>query len=218
MNKKNIGLIVGGIILCGIFIFGSFTIGKSQAQAELDGTMVTIKEAQSKKDSLNTEISKSEDTLADLKKDSDTKRDELEQLSDELSETKKIIETKDSLNDDLSKLENDIKTKKETISDLDSNISDKNKQVEKLENGIIVLKKEPKNLPAGQFTVGNDIDAGRYRVTSNGGSGNFFINDGMDANVMLGKEDYFVDEYITYLNEGDEIDQSIPVKFELIEE
>ena len=204
MNKKNIGLIVGGIILCGIFIFGSFTIGKSQAQAELDGTMVTIKEAQSKKDSLNTEISKSEDTLADLKKDSDTKRDELEQLSDELSETKKIIETKDSLNDDLSKLENDI--------------NDKNKQVEKLENGIIVLKKEPKNLPAGQFTVGNDIDAGRYRVTSNGGSGNFFINDGMDANVMLGKEDYFVDEYITYLNEGDEIDQSIPVKFELIEE
>lgn len=218
MNKKNLGLIFGGIILIGILIFASFTLGKSQAQLQLDKTIVGIKEARSKKESVEHDIAKSEETLDSLKKDADTKREELTKLDVELTEAKKIIDTKSTLINDMTTLENDIKTKKETISDLDSSINDKNKQIEKLKSGIITLKKEPRDLPAGKFKVGSDIDAGRYKVTPNGGSGNFFINDGIGANIMLGKGEYFVDEYITTLKEGDDINQSVPVRYELIEE
>ncbi len=60
---------------------------------------------------------------------------------------------------------------------------------------------QPTELPAGQFTVGRDIRAGRYTVV---GDSNFIVNGGAKVNTILGNGG--VDRYVCNLEDGDEID------------
>lgn len=207
MDKRLI--ILGGISI--VLIGGAFFIGSTQAKTTLNDTVVTIKTAEEKKSSLQQDIENAEKTLNDLKKDSEDKRDEL-------AETKQMISQKDSLTKEIDTLSSDIKLKKENITTLDEDIENKNKEVERLEKGIVELKAKPKDLPAGDFSVGVDIDAGRYRVTPRNGSiGSFSVNDGRIASVLLGNDSYSVKEYIVTLLDGDRINQTLPVTFQAVE-
>lgn len=208
MDKKLI--IVSGISV--LLIGGAYFFGTTQAKANLNDTIVTIKTAEEKQSALQQDITKAEKTLEDLRIDSDSKRTEL-------AEAKQLIDQKDSLTKKVSTLSTDIDSKKNEVDVLAKDIEGKNKEIEKLEKGIVTLKAEPRDLPAGDFKVGSDIDAGRYKVTPNGGSsGNFFVNDGMDANVILGNDSFSVKEYVVTLSDGDKITQSLPVTFQLISE
>ena len=205
------------LVVCGIsiaLIGGAFFIGSTQAKTTLNDSVVTIKTAEEKKSALLLEIENAEKRLEDLRTDLDTKQEEFD-------EAKRLISQKDSLTQEITTLDTELTTKKTESDTLSDDIESKNKEIEKLEKGIITLKSEPRNLPAGDFKVGADIDAGRYRVTpssSAGVSGNFFVNDGMNANVILGNDSYSVNEYIVTLSEGDRINQTLPVTFELVQD
>ena len=203
------------LVVCGIsiaLIGGAFFIGSTQAKTTLNDSVVTIKTAEEKKSALLLEIENAEKRLEDLRTDLDTKQEEFD-------EAKRLISQKDSLTQEITTLDTELTTKKTESDTLSGDIENKNKEIEKLEKGIITLKSEPRNLPAGDFKVGADIDAGRYRVTPNSGvSGNFFVNDGMNANVILGNDSYSVNEYIVTLSEGDRINQTLPVTFELVQD
>ena len=93
-----------------------------------------------------------------------------------------------------------------------------NKELERLTKGVATSKAEPRSIPAGEFEVGKDIDAGRYRITStNGSNGNFFINNGSDANIIIGNDNFGTPEYIANLDSGDTIEQTVGVTYQLVE-
>lgn len=53
-------------------------------------------------------------------------------------------------------------------------------------------------MPAGNFVVGTDVPAGRYKIEPNGGSGNYFVNE-YKTNIILGVGDSFqLSEYIIH--------------------
>ncbi len=207
MDKK---IIVGGCVSA-LFICGAFFIGSYQAKAELNDEIVTIKIAEEKYNNLIKNIETSEKMLESLKLDTDNKRNDLE-------EAKKLIDQKDSLKKEVSTLTSEIDSKTESVESLTLDINNKNKEIERLQKGIVELKSKPIKLPAGDFTVGVDIDAGRYRVTPSGSNtGNFSVNDGRIAGVMLGNDSYSVKEYIVTVLDGDDITQTLPVIFQAVE-
>ena len=70
--------------------------------------------------------------------------------------------------------------------------------------------KEPVELFSGTWIVGEDIDPGRYEITTtNGQSGNIFIKkDGSSSyvNDILGDSSHSVDRISIYLTGGEEIE------------
>lgn len=212
---KKAGIVLGLLSVIILGVYGGYYIGHSQGHSDastiLDGKKLDLK-------SINTEIASQNTTLENLNFTHNEKRDEFEALEKELSEAKNILEEKEKTNVDLEQAKTDLDKHNKDIEQLKSDIKEKEKRLQKLEEGIILKEKEPRTLSAGQFTVGKDkdIDAGRYRITTST-NGNYFVNKGSDVNIMLGKGSYYEPEYVLYLTEGDEIEQSMPVKYETIE-
>jgi len=71
---------------------------------------------------------------------------------------------------------------------------------------------EPVTLGSGKFSVGDDIPAGRYVVTTQERGGNFATYDSwglLDANEMLGTApDYYVNNITVNLEEGGQVEIS----------
>ncbi|MEI7577232.1 MAG: hypothetical protein WCK51_10080 [Armatimonadota bacterium] len=135
----------------------------------------------------------------------------------ELIKTKSLIaankdrlELLDSFNSKVEKARNDLATAEKLKKEADqqmvnkkSELSEKQREWNRLTQKIERKLAEPTELPAGRFTVGSDIQGGRYRVT---GSSNFVVrtSDGdLKVNTILG--DSGNDSYVCRLDDGDEI-------------
>ncbi|MFI3804962.1 MULTISPECIES: hypothetical protein [Vagococcus] len=191
------------IILIPIVGIGGYLVGNATTSKKIDGYSYDLKKVQNEKKS-------TEEQLTGLRKDVDTKRNDLEGITKDFEEAKAIVADKEKNQKESLALKKEVET-------LTSDIASKKEEQEKLENIVIKLKEEPRKLPAGKFIVGEDIDEGRYKVTPlEGKQGNYFVNDGMDANVILGNDSYSTEEYITTLKNKDKIDQSLPVQYEKV--
>lgn len=181
---------------------------------ELDAIETKIKENQ-----------ESYDAAMAVVKDGETKKKEIETLDTQINakkeEVKKIdaaIQTeKDKKDAELKEFAASIDTKKDKkegeLKDLENQIKDKKGELASITGAIQEKKDAPIILPAGTFTVGKDLPEGRYKAVPNGGNGNFFINDGADANIILGKGEYYEPELVFDGYEGDEIKMTTSVKF-----
>ncbi|WP_066190711.1 hypothetical protein [Gracilibacillus timonensis] len=229
-NKKVIILsVIALLCMVGIYVLGNY-IGDRNATVELEGEKKSREEMLSEVAKMEGQLMVIEDELTEIKKEQETKTTELEALQEEYDETQSIIDQKSDLENELTTLNSNKEEIEDNISqlttelsdtqtDLESKIADAEAQLQKLENGIVAKKAEPKNLPAGFFEVGNDIPEGRYKVQTNGGFGNFFVNEGSKANILLDTvDDLGVSEYIIKLVEGDDIETTIPTKYTLVEE
>ncbi len=94
-----------------------------------------------------------------------------------------------------------VHTKPDKIARLDSEISEKKSELEQLTTGSVVTG-SPIVLGAGEFTVGEQIPSGRYKIT---GSSNLFVysSDGdLMVNTILGRNSISVPSYTVYLLDG----------------
>ena len=138
-----------------------------------------------------------------LDKDTDSKRIDLSELKQGVA--------------DLQAEKKDIEELIASRSTINGSIVEKNAELEKLTNIIVAKKQEPIQMPAGNFVVGTDVPAGRYKIEPNGGSGNYFVNE-YKTNIILGVGDSFqLSEYIISLKTGDKIEQGLPVKYTAVE-
>lgn len=218
MEKKTLGIIFGGVVLAGACCFGTYLIGSQTAETTINEHVVTLKNSQKMIDEKSKELAETQSNLDELRSDSKNKRDEIEKLEDELKETKKIISEKDNESTKLEEIKKEITAKNEESNSITAEIDKMNKELERLTKGVATAKAEPRSIPAGEFEVGKDIDAGRYRITStNGRNGNFFINNGSDANIIIGSDNFGTPEYITTLDSGDTIEQTVGVTYQLVE-
>lgn len=159
-----------------------------------------------------------------LNKDTDSKRIDLSELKQgvadlqsEKKDIEELIANRSTIEGEVTKIEEGKKNKQTELDTINGSIGEKNAELEKLTNIIVAKKQEPTQMPAGNFVVGTDVPAGRYKIEPNGGSGNYFVNE-YKTSIILGVGDSFqLSEYIISLKTGNKIEQGLPVKYTAVE-
>ncbi|WP_431803780.1 hypothetical protein [Halobacillus andaensis] len=214
-------------------------IGLASATSEVDGEKLAYEELVNKSAEQSTELKEIEGNLKHSQeeyKEVLTLIDDKNALEEQMKTLTDDIETKEEENKKLiEELQQQIKDKeKETgqeIDKFDSQLKEKNGELKQLEEDIQAKKDElkavtgnveeakgePVTLSAGFFDVGKDLPAGRYKVTPASGNGNFFVNDGMKVNILLGHDELFEEEYVFTADDGDVIELTLSATFTPIE-
>lgn len=188
--------------------------GYNKASIYLESKKVTADEINGEIESLKNELTAIEEDIADAEEDQSNKQSELRQMNAEIEEVTIIINQRDDVQKEYDTLSKQVEEKNEEIKALTQQVTDKQKELDVITQGIIVKKKEPRVLVAGVFIAGKDIPPGRYKVEPNRGSGNYFVNGGAKVNIILGKgDDFYLPEYVFELDEGDEIEATLSVKY-----
>lgn len=207
-NFKKISIVVGSFILLSI----SFGLGNSSASVELGKEKVKYDEAQAKVSAAKNDIKEYQAKLAQVKSEYDKNKSDFDYA-------RQIYDQKTSLEGQLSTLNGQIDTKKKESDSLDATIQSKNAQIASLDQTIKVKQEAPVQLPAGQFVVGKDIKAGRYKVVAVGRGSNFQVYDSSGQNVVNtiiyndNSEGLGVSEYVTLLSDGYVIDAHSAFKY-----
>lgn len=142
------------------------------------------------------------------------KKSEVDKIKDELSSQQEILtafndykSNKDKVESELSQKTAQVDTLTSKITELDSSIASKNEELKRIKNTVIATGEAPKTTPAGHFSVGGDIPAGRYKVS---GSSNFVVRDitgKLKVNTILG-DSFGYGDYVCNLSSGDQIETS----------
>ena len=184
----------------------SYFIGMNGAKVELENEKAGY-------DELIAEIDSKEYELEKIQAKIDESDEQFKAKEAEYKEALKTIEYKNTVESEIGELNKQIESKKGEIGTLEETIKAKNAELASVEGKIKEKKEAPKVLSAGFFTVGKDIPEGRYKVVPNGGSGNFFVNDGMSVNIMIGRGEFYEEEYVFTAYEGDVIELTTSAKF-----
>ena len=184
-------------------------IGQGTLRAEADGQAYTYEDLINKTD-------QAEKELKDLK-------DEYKSTEIKLNDSKESWQKYDDLFDELKDLKSSkngmIKKKTELnveIKELKEKIDGAKKELESLTSGISEAEGDPIVLSAGHYSIGDDLRAGRYKVTPTGGSGNFFVDSDVyerEVGVTLGSGQFSEDSFVFFAVPGDTIRLMTEAKF-----
>lgn len=214
---KKVVYIIGAIALIAIIGVGTYFFGTKSATATLGNEVYSLDNIKTKQEGEQKEL----DNLIVESKNKKTEisglQSDLSALDTELKEAQELISTKETIEKEIAQLKTDKESKDSELKIINENIATQNTELERLDHTVIALKKEPREIPAGQFVVGTDIEQGRYKIEPVSGSGNYFVNGGGDVNIILGSSDFGLSEYVLDLSNGDRIEQTLPVKYTAVE-
>ena len=111
--------------------------------------------------------------------------------------------------------QNEIKSE---ISSLENKKQTLNTEIQELNSEVVKIKGQPKTYPAGQLTAGTDIPVGKYKIYD--GNSNFVVyskSGELKVNIILGAENYGVNEYVYTFKEGDMVKANSSFKLVTIE-
>lgn len=206
------------LVLVLVSWYCAHTWGYNKAYILLNDKKITADEINDEIESLKNDLAAIEEDVAYAEEEQSNKKAELSQMNAEYEEVTSIINQRDEVQKEYDTLSKQVEEKNEEIKAITQQITDKQKELDVITKGIIVKKKEPRVLVAGVFIAGKDIPPGRYKVEPNRGSGNYFVNGGAKVNIILGKgDDFYLPEYVFELDEGDEIEATLSVKYTLVE-
>lgn len=131
--------------------------------------------------STKSELSQSKTDYSKLQKDRD-------KTAADLADYERLYGTYNSLNDE--------------VDDLKGKVSDAQDQLDALNGEIDKVKGDPIQLPAGEFTVGKDVPAGRYIISGDSNFATFDTTGRTDINTILGGGAVGSGDYHGYLPEG----------------
>lgn len=186
IGTKALAVSVGGIILaCIVLVVIGRQIGYNQ---NIDAQVLSAQIAQ------NQEYSAKKSEL-------DAVIAQLEQKQSVLDELNTYTANKEKLAQELSDAQAKVDSLNAQIETLNSSIQSKQSELDTLTANVTKAVGAPKTLPAGNFTIGKHLPAGRYKVT---GKSNFFVRDTSGrtvVNTILGGS-WGVAEYVTDLSDG----------------
>lgn len=217
MKNKKLGYVLGRIVIAIILVSGAYFVGTSTTKTKIEGKSYTLNELSSK-------LVEEKKSIDMLNKDTDSKRTDLSELKQDVADLQsekkdieELIVNRSTIEEEVAKKEEEKKNKQIELDTVNGSIVEKNAELEKLTYIIVAKKQEPIQMPAGNFVVGTDVPAGRYKIEPNGWSGNYFVNE-YKTNIILGVGDSFqLSEYIISLKTGDKIEQGLPVKYTAVE-
>jgi peptidoglycan hydrolase CwlO-like protein len=217
-NKKWIYFSLIALVLVAISAFSAHAIGYNKASVLLKDKKVVVREIDGEIKEWQKELEIIEEKVEAMEDEESSKQAELDGLQIQVDEATEIISQKVTIQKELDELGVQVKGKKDELKKLSEEIANKQSEIDTLNKGILVKKKEPRNLVAGVFIAGKDIAPGRYKVEPVNGFGNYFVNGGSKVNIILGRgDDLFLPEYVFELDEGDEIEATLSVKYTLVE-
>lgn len=149
---------------------------------------------------------KMEEELNKIKKELKAYDHKLDNRKQEVKEIMDALERKDELKAEIDKLQLDL-------FNLKTEVNNKKDELQKLTGEIKTQKTQPKIFSAGQYVVGKDLSAGRYKAVPVGQGSNFIIYDknGLaTVNTILGE--FGEPEYIFFTKEGDVMETHSKVK------
>ncbi|CDQ41908.1 hypothetical protein [Virgibacillus salexigens] len=149
-----------------------------------NGAKVALGESKVNHEELTAKIDDSKNQLADIKEEIESQDGRLSEKKKEVDEVLELVENKERLQKEFEDLENDVSDKKIEVETLATDIENKQNELDDISNVIQEKEEEPIELSAGQYFVGTDIPAGRYRATNVGRGSNFFVYD-VDGNVLV---------------------------------
>ncbi|WP_028983291.1 hypothetical protein [Sporolactobacillus terrae] len=201
LKKKGQYLAIASVValFASGFIITGITNSHAQ-QTKIDNKVVTYK-------ALNKDIaklSKKKDSLTDdlnqLSSDKTSLNNQITDLQNKNKDVLTAIKNKKQLKDQVTEAKDNLTSVKSDISDAKDQLDSLNGKIDTAKTALAQAKGEvtkaksaPKTLGAGKYTVGNDIKAGRYKVTPVGRGSNFFVFGGGDetdviVNTILGSD------------------------------
>ncbi|MDW0113819.1 hypothetical protein QT711_11530 [Sporosarcina saromensis] len=217
-------IVVALVITLGI---GS-TIGRTSAKVPIEDKKVSYDELVEKLEKKEKELSSINDEITTRKKersqlieDQAKLKTEIKTQQIEFDEALEIIKNKETVLAEIKSSETTLSSKQSELEEIENTITTRKDELAKVEQLIVEKEEEPLELSAGQFFVGSDIPAGRYKITPVGRGSNFqtYDKDGrIDVNIILSnRDDFGLKEYITYLFDGYIIDTQTPARYQPVE-
>ncbi|KXY28408.1 hypothetical protein AT269_08300 [Bacillus cereus] len=198
-------------VIVGLVI--AYSIGASGAKVAIEKEQVTYEEAKVKAEEKENELIY---TKSKVKEGIDAEQKKLDDKKVEVEETLALVANKNQLTSEVDKLGKDVETKKGEVGKLDGDIQAKNSELQKLTEGVKAKQEEPRMLGAGEYIVGKDIPAGRYKATAVGRGSNFVVFDSKSGsatvNTILGNSSVGRGDYTFFAGSGDIIKTAEQVK------
>ncbi len=213
MNKR-ILVLFGGISI--ILLIIGIVIGNKTAKVDLNNQKISAEKLQKEISQLKNQkkdLSNSTSKLNDVNKqitDAETKLDDLKKQNQEVLD---LVKDKDDLKKEYDKAASQLSDIKKQLSDAKSDLDSTNDQVDKASGTLQQAKGEPKTLSAGNYVVGSDLPAGRYKAVPVGEGSNFFVRDpggSTYVNTILGNDGEA--SYTFECSNGDTIETESSVK------
>lgn len=187
----------------------SYAVGSSSAQADIDGKKLNYDQVVKKIEAINAELKKKQDELKAQDKRLEARKAEVDHALD-------LADRKDELTKDIDAKTTELDNKKNELSQVEASIKEKQAELDKLTNTVAAKQEEPRQLSAGDYTVGTDIPASRYKAVPVGRGSNFIVYDvagGLKVNTILGDNFGLGEkEYVFYAEDGDRIHTEARVK------
>ncbi|RWS42195.1 hypothetical protein EKA14_17295 [Bacillus mycoides] len=198
-------------VIVGLVI--SYSIGASGAKVAIEKEKVTYDELKKQIDEKENELIY---TKSEVRKGIDEEQKKLDAKKEEVKSTLALVDNKNQLTSEIDKLSKDVEAKKGEVGKLDGDIQAKNSELQKLTEGVKAKQEEPRMLGAGEYIVGKDIPAGRYKATAVGRGSNFVVFDSKSGsatvNTILGNSSVGRGDYTFFAGSGDIIKTAEQVK------
>lgn len=190
------------IIVCRLSYGYGYKNGKENAQARVDHQLVSY--------------NKLVDLYAEKKSDYQHLVHQYDQKKQEFDQAKALVDQKDQLTQQIHDSKATLSSLGEKVNELNADNDNKQSELSKITGGIKVKKEAPKVLSSGQYIVGKDIPAGRYRATNIGECSNFFVYDESGeavVNTILGDPSTGgTGDYVFFCDDGNIIQTEAQVK------
>ncbi len=217
-KKKWVYFSLMALVLVAITAISAHAIGYNKASVLLKDKKVVVREIDGEIKEWKKELESIEENVEAMEEEESSKQAELDGLQIQVDEASEMISQKETIQKELDELGVQVKGRKDELKKLGGEIANKKNELDTLNKGILIKKKEPRTLVAGVFIAGKDIAPGRYKVEPVNGFGNYFVNGGSKVNIILGRgDDLFLPEYVFELDEGDEIEATLSVKYTLVD-
>jgi len=204
------GILVVAVL---VIIFIGAGMGTSGAKVDLNGKRVDALQLQK-------DIAKLYDKKDDIQKQIDDKKRELADQKAKNQEVFDMIAKKDEYQSELNDVKSKLSDAQSQLTDTKSQLKDAQTKLAKLNGDILKAKGAPKTLSSGQYIVGHDIPAGRYKASAVGRGSNFFVYDDSGTpvvNTILGNSMVGTGDYVFACDDGYVIQTEAPVKLTPVE-
>lgn len=190
MRKYLIGTMVGVILIL------TACAEKGVSQEKYDALVSSLTQIEKEKEELNGQYDALSESYQAVVSDHDY-QSYLEDREAALNELSKIAESAESLEGDIASMQEEKEALKDDISNL-------KKEIAQLQSDIAEEKGKPIQLVQGMYIVGEDIEAGKYKITAVSGNGNI-----QGSVASLGTKEYSLNEILAVKGDpfyGDNMD------------
>ncbi|MDO4175542.1 MAG: hypothetical protein Q4D42_12340 [Eubacteriales bacterium] len=189
-EKKTIVAVAISLVVFVVALYAAYVFGCSDGEQTAINSQV-LESIQNKNEEYE-----------DITEKIDVYTEKLEEQKNLVNEVEEYNKSKDKYQAELTDLQKQVEDKKAELSSIESDVTSKQAELDKLNGEIVKASGEPITVPSGDYTIGTDIQAGRYQIS---GSSNFVAYTATGRvyiNTILGDSRVGEGDYIGTLSDG----------------